>query len=170
MACWEVASFPVHTLPYSHPPIPLFATSVAVEFSPLLFFPHCNCFLPHRADILAILVSSASLLPCISPPLTPLTVSAEVTTIHRSCAVLLASLAVVGCRLEQLQASLVQLNEASSDDLNVDQLWQWMEHLSLDHFGLVRHSSTAGTVLSDFTVLVCLPYPKWELLLKVPAV
>jgi len=89
-----------------------------------------------------------------------------VTTIHRSCAVLLASLVVVGCQLQQLQASLVQLSEGFPDDLNVRQLCQWMEHLDLDLFGVMRYSSTSGTVLSDFLVLVSLPYPKWELLLK----
>ena len=108
-----------------------------------------HCFLPHRADILAILVSSASLLPCISPPLTPVTLTPEVTTIHRSCAVLLASLVVVGCQLQQLQASLVQLSKGFPDDLNVGQLCQWMKHLDLDLFGVMRYSSTSGTVFTQ---------------------
>ena len=112
----------------------------------------------HRADILAILVSTASLLPLSTG------MGAKVTTIHQSCAVLLATLAVGGCQLGQLQASLAHLHEGWS---NRGQLLQWTEHLDLGKFGIVIYSPGAATGLGDFTALVSLPYPKWELLLKV---
>ena len=118
----------------------------------------------HRADILAILVSTVSLLPL---PLTSTSMSAKVTTIHQSCAVLLATLAVGGCHLEQLHTSLAHLHEGWSNNPSRGQLLQWMKHLDLSKFGIVIHSPGAATWLGDFTTLVSLPYPKWELLLKV---
>ena len=93
--------------------------------------------------------------------------SAKVTTIHQSCAVLLATLAVGGCQLRQLHVSLAHLHEGWSNNPSRGQLLQWMEHLDLGKFGIVIHSHGAASGLSDFTVLVSLPYPKWELLLKV---
>lgn len=118
----------------------------------------------HRADILAILVSTASLLPL---PLTFSSMSAKLTTIHQSCAVLLATLAVGGCQLGQLQASLAHLHEGWSNHPSRGRLIQWMEHLDWGKFDLVIPSPVTVTGQGDFMALVSLPYPEWKLLLKV---
>ena len=86
------------------------------------------------------------------------------TTIHHSCAVLLATLAVGGCQLGQLPDSLACFHEGWSSR---GRLLQWMEHLDWGNFGLVVPSPVTVTGQGDFMALVSLPYPEWKLLLKV---
>lgn len=122
----------------------------------------------YRADILAVLVSAASFLPFLSPTSTETAIICrEVATIHRSCAILLSSLAIVGCDLEQLETSLkhIQLRETP---LRLDKTsWKWMEFLDMSHFGLQPHGSDSSNVVGDYLAFISLPQPQWKLLLKV---
>lgn len=126
----------------------------------------------HRADIMAVLIASASLLPHLSAPAAS---SVEVSKIHQSCSQLLTSMALVGSPLEQLEQALSTCDGSPTLGGEHTPLEKWMDFVPLSHFNLFpiyQSLPPSGchdddTLLSDFLILVSLPYPQWDLLLKV---
>lgn len=157
----------------SHRRVPQFRFAISITLHsciPRLYY-YCYSNVCHdicRADVLAVLVAAASFLPSISAPThEDSTTSSEVVTIHSSCVLLLSSLALMGCSLKQLQSSLAQcqlLGQPTAVDATTS---HWSRCLDLSHFGLAPHDPKDLT--SDFLAFVSLPYPRWELLLKVGA-
>lgn len=121
----------------------------------------------HRADILAVLVGVEFFLPCITSPSSS---PHSLTALTSSCLSLVHTLSVVTSPLSHLHTSLsstppLLLTPTHSSSALCH---SWMEYLDLTHFGILATSNqNTDDLIRNFQNFLSLPYPSWNLLLKV---